>query len=226
MFVRMTAVFYLSLSFLSAVAIAQDEASPGGFFDKGFAEGGSILAPEEATAQAERKPNIPTTRSTPLKPRATATAIGGGFFDPPPSENSPAPTAIPGPGATPTMRSAMNPPLPIAFVSAVINGANRDHLQSALGELRQVSAERKLKVGPVFIVGSLQAMGNQDLQNLIVQLPGVPWSVVPEVPRQFAEMKIAASPTWILQTKEGRVVLEAPDSLAKLLTAKGEYIRD
>ena len=119
--------------------------------------------------------------------------------------------------------------IPIRTIGVVINGRNREHFAKHVGNLVHVASSLDLIVSQVAAVGmfvpgkenplmdglyfSPQALGLIALQGQLA-----PYL---EVPKKF---DIDKSPTWVLNTAEGTVLIEGLDQFWLYLNRKGEYV--
>lgn len=131
-------------------------------------------------------------------------------------------TEVPGALATVSARSVYGTPgAPIFFVNAIINGMDREHMYRQLMELSHVVLKQKVPLGAVYLIGSNWELTEQEMQELRAKVgfyPGVWWSTVP------SGYRITRSPTWVLQTREGQILLEGIEGLRDYINKNGEFV--
>ena len=126
--------------------------------------------------------------------------------------------------ASPEPEIELPPTLPVQSISAVINGIDHDHFEKCLTELVQVLTKYDLRFGHLYsfsdprIIGELMQQKPSKLFNLIAR--GGEINLI-SAPMRY---NTTTSPTWILETEKGEIVLEATGPLANNFNSKGEYI--
>jgi len=164
------------------------------FFEKGHA--GSPLVGYEVEIAGRRKR---AERQSPQRgPSLAADA----------SAPSPTPSPQPQPGG-----------LKVLSIGAVINSYNEKHFNAEVDKLLKVADKYDLNVGEVFTIGpETKENTKNDLPLLARGAVIVPQFFIP------AEYDIRVSPTWILTTSEGQILLEGVTSVERYLNMRGEFI--
>lgn len=112
-------------------------------------------------------------------------------------------------------------------ISLIVNSDDREHYFKALKELLEVSKLRKIDTGAVMALGNHQQKLFQDIKYRELHIEVLKqkgrFSYPKEMPDQYKTVKL--SPTWVVQTEKGRIILEAPGRLRKFFNKKGEVVR-
>lgn len=109
----------------------------------------------------------------------------------------------------------------VRSVSAILSALDSRDFQSRLRDLLDVADKYDLDVGPIYAVGDLRLV--YDSENIIPLVArGATIGVVDEPPEPYASVK--RSPTFILDTEKGQVILEGFFSIQRFLTSKGEFV--
>lgn len=116
----------------------------------------------------------------------------------------------------------------VISVGAVINGVNKKHLEEYVQRFQELIKDRDFPVGKLKIVGPPEHIGkfyqyleaNPTEENLTKLFQGLlNTEMALEVP---AELNISSSPTWVIQTDKGTVLLEGYKDPRKFFNKKGE----
>lgn len=115
-------------------------------------------------------------------------------------------------------------PIPITRIGAIWNSEDKVKLPELLGELNSAITEKNIRPGVIYLVGqAIDPTEYFDSGNLFGPLfaaGGVPLSV-PKVPPKYP---VTSSPTWIIETEQGSILLEGIHSLSRYVNASGEFV--
>lgn len=190
-------ILALLLLTMAATSFAQ---STDPFYPKNFAKDplGRDLRPEP---NATRAPTLRATPGTVPTPGSIATPV--------PSVGTVAPLA---------------PGLKVKKIGAVISGLEVPHLRQAITELLQVAKKHDLDVGTVYAVGvPLEGATDQSFgaQVLAISMRGGVLELTGEAPEG---LPVKRSPTWILKTDGGDVVVEGFLTLDRFIAGDGTLL--
>jgi hypothetical protein len=213
------AAVLLFTSEISAPLQAQDLARPDAFFEKNFSE--SILS--EAQRPSETAAEDAKIDADQANPQVID------IIDP---ENSAAPAHGESPDPAPTTDTSSKPEevavkdtpdnqlLEVSHVSFVVASEPKSHLHEQVATYSQTLDYYNLKPAALHMIGRLE---------LGLDFPGV-WTrlmargVAVETDYSVIEtLGISKSPTWILHTGEGDIILEGEAGLENYLTADGKF---
>lgn len=108
--------------------------------------------------------------------------------------------------------------VPIVAVGAVISAHDTKHLLDALKELARTV--KPAQIGIVYVVGSLQSLAPDEFVEAFESLGAAPIKFVSSIPEG---LNIKRSPTWIVHTVQGRVLLEGI-KLASRINSQAEFV--
>ncbi|RMG44316.1 MAG: hypothetical protein D6719_02110 [Candidatus Dadabacteria bacterium] len=113
--------------------------------------------------------------------------------------------------------------IPIIAISAVLNAADRQHFSEHLNELIDTAVTYDLAFGSIYAVGWNIFKHSSDLQNTAIKIIArggeiLDYGSVPD------EYPVKLSPTWIIETEKGDIVLEATGPLRKYITSDGSFM--
>ena len=192
-----------------SVAQAEDPKRSGDFFDKNYAasplkdsQGPEVARPRQApTAQATA---VPEQSKTPTR----SDFIEGGLEDSKVNDQKRDDVPVAGKG------------VPVYAIGMIVNSVKSDHFDAAAKQLKTFLAAHDMRAGTIYMVGySDTTYASPYVLPLIAM--GASFENVVEVPEQY---KTALSPTFIVSTAEGEVLLEAVGSLNQYFNGKGEYV--
>jgi len=211
------ATISLSLFWGSALScFAQDSSHRGDFFQHNFAkstgdlEGHAIhpmpLYPDEATA----------TPTIAVEKKVSAAENKADFNEGPIGEGNEA-------DATPTPDTEQKiPPIPVHSIAAIFSSASKEHLIACFKELTDVAIETDRLIDQVYTIGDMRNLdaARPYLLKMIGRNGQV--QVSDELPKKYREVKM--SPTYILKTEKGEIILEAAGPLIDNFNNKGEFV--
>lgn len=206
--IQILGLFSLIVITFPALALAQNEGNPGGFFSDNYARE-LLEQPKKPWANSEtlieeeqvQRPR-PATR---IKTESTAKSSTLSDLD---SEQSPDSTNV----------MEMSAGVPIESLNAIINVQDTEHFIKHITELKDVVVQYNVQPGIIVLVGYAEIDPLLELFAPIVVRGG----------QVTADMTItetyqtSLSPTWVIRTEKGDMVLEAVPSLSRFLTSKGE----
>lgn len=117
------------------------------------------------------------------------------------------------PGATNEPRG-----VPLEAIGAIVNAVDKRHMNLALAELARHT--KNVTLGPVYLVGSLGSFSEDELIEMMQSLGAAPTKFVAQPPDEY---RVSRSPTWILFTPQGKVLLEGV-RLSTRVNAMGEFV--
>lgn len=111
--------------------------------------------------------------------------------------------------------------IPVLGIGAVLNSLDKDHFFASIKELSDTAIRFDLGIGEVYAIGTVLSAfdTNQDLIRIFARGGGI--SIRSTAPEAY---KVGRSPSWILYTKEGEILLEATGPLAANFNQKGEFV--
>ena len=112
---------------------------------------------------------------------------------------------------------------PIDSISVIVHGLNDAHFKQVMRNFLQLMAKRDLDIDFVFKMG-LTDMRDKEIRSIRYQvwaLEGEVWNVR-EIPERY--QAIRKSPTWIVNTERGEILVEGFPTLDEFVNAKGEFI--
>jgi hypothetical protein len=109
----------------------------------------------------------------------------------------------------------------IIWVGAVLSSSNSDHIVEKLDELAEEAVKFDLMLGPIFLVGNTDV---EAISRHVLKLEKRQAIITyrHEVPAKYSAVKL--SPTWIMQTAKGQILLEGLGPLKQNLNKNGELI--
>lgn len=110
---------------------------------------------------------------------------------------------------------------PVVWVGAILESSDSQHLKENLEELTSLSTRFDWMLGPVLIIGVPDKKIVAPYVLKISARSGV-LQLRPEIPEKYKAVK--QSPTWIVQTAKGQVLLEAVGNIKKFFNKKGELL--
>ncbi len=129
------------------------------------------------------------------------------------------PSSTPTPQESPVEETAG---IPISEVKVFVNAFERSHLLDVVSEYGSIAAKYNLTSSGLIAVGGF--FGRDDMppemtRLLLLGTPVAPFGLVPP------KYKVERSPTWVLTTEKGEIVIEGFMSIEKFLNRKGEFQR-
>ena len=108
----------------------------------------------------------------------------------------------------------------VLSIGGVINAVDKTHFDAKLKELLEVVERYDLDVGFIWAIGSVQNLMSSPEALYLVARQGIV-EAAEAAPEHY---KIKMSPTWVLRTPEGEILLEATGPLAAHFNMKGEFV--
>lgn len=108
-------------------------------------------------------------------------------------------------------------------VSILLSTSDAENLLKQYGELLELSQRTGLRLKDLFLVGDPAALPTTGVFSKLGEAPkGIVTRFVSKVPKEFGEVK--NSPTLLIETKAGLVVVEGYSSIRKFFTKEGRFI--
>jgi len=111
--------------------------------------------------------------------------------------------------------------VPVSFVSLVVNGLETDHAYEMIHQLSELCLKYKITPGMIYVVGMLDIHTDAPYDYARVVARGGGFKLDAEVLDKY---KISHSPSWIVVTEKGDVVLEGVSSIDKFFNGRGMFI--
>ena len=107
----------------------------------------------------------------------------------------------------------------IISLGLVVNAINKKHFSQVMEKLMTTVDDFDLDAGQIYLNGII----NESMYPLITPMVarGSIASSHFTIPEEF---NISYSPTWIIQTSEGRILLEGVSNLRRYINKKGEFV--
>lgn len=191
----------LIVSLMATRALAQSPSSdkPKEFYREGFVTDGSDK-PKQLNIESGSPQHQPGKQPEPrnsLNPFPMQSAI---------------PTATPTPSNFKTYK--------VVALSAIISTMDAKHFDEVLGELKDVAVKYDFPVHNIWAPGDLKALESAQAKFLPIMARGATVSFG-NVPKRYLA---TLSPTWIIETTEGEIVMEATGPLMENFNENGEFV--
>jgi hypothetical protein len=111
--------------------------------------------------------------------------------------------------------------LVISAVGVLLNAENDSHREEILAQLVRFSASSRIKLGTVYSLGGMVATMHSPSRKTLIK-HGARIRFLAKPPKELAFIK--SSPTWILSTEKGDLIIEAPVKLADLAAPDGTFM--
>lgn len=109
----------------------------------------------------------------------------------------------------------------IIWLGAIINSTDSKHTVEKLKELNEEANKYDLMVGPVFLVGNTDIASVHEMLGPLQKRQGL-IDFRSEIPKKYKEVK--SSPTWIMQTEKGQILLEGTGALKRNFNKSGQLV--
>lgn len=110
----------------------------------------------------------------------------------------------------------------VLAIGGILNALDKEHFQAKARELLDVVERHDLDVGFIWAIGSFDNLTTvPEMLNLVARNGVVELAEAP--PEKYASVKL--SPTWIVRTPDGDIVLEGTGPLAQHLNVRGEFVQ-
>ncbi|MDC0357847.1 hypothetical protein OAO01_03455 [Oligoflexia bacterium] len=201
-------------------ANAQDQKKPGNFFPKDY-----INKPGKQAAPSRKQPKDFSKPKRPAQLKKGKDAKGKNILDL---------FALDGEvvvdkketGALPA-KSAFSSGIPLKSIGVILNSSDNMHFLSNLKNLIQTAIKYDLSISRVYAIGKLPRLDADEEQFSYTKDMFTLWLLdgllLPsdKIPKEY---NVTRSPTWILNTSEGEILLEGMLTLEKHLNSKGEFV--
>jgi hypothetical protein len=111
-------------------------------------------------------------------------------------------------------------PLRVRAIGGIINSVDIPHYEKSLQQLVDLAVAKDLDVSTVYVMGNMKTSSETELITKILGRGGVV-RFVNSIPAGY---DVSYSPTWIVKTKEGEVLLEGVSGLEKYFNQRGEFL--
>jgi hypothetical protein len=110
--------------------------------------------------------------------------------------------------------------LAVNSIGLIVNSMEREHYEAALQNLIRLADSRGLTLSTIYTLGNFEiATRSPLLPGLVAR--GAILRVLNEIPPGY---EVTLSPSYIVKTPEGEVLLEAVSALEKYFSASGEFL--
>jgi len=106
-------------------------------------------------------------------------------------------------------------------IGAILNSTEPTHYKDSLQELSEIALKFDLALSEIFTIGDIRHIQLDPGTNMKLLARGGTIGVHSEVPKKYP---VKLSPTWIVKTEKGEVLLEAAGPLNKYFNDKGEFL--
>lgn len=124
-------------------------------------------------------------------------------------------------GQTGAVQNSRTSGTPIQSIGVILNGLDRKHFDQYLEELADVLKERKLPLGELYLIGTGRAYSSAEKDDYLRKW-SLPLNFIHSPPKPYD--KVSRSPTWIIQTAQGRILLEGLTNLSRYVNDRGELV--
>ena len=198
--------FFITLIFLSTVAVAQEK---NGFFERGFAD--KVAGIEVPKDPPKKKAGSEEEASVGGSETEVTTGEKSGF------DLSSAEIEV----KEPLIKDEPIDGKPVFYVGAILSGVDLDQFKADLEVYLDALSERAIPSGVVFVVGNMDAkFGEQNFRKILRRGGRVEY--IFELPERYKNVQ--STPTWIIGLNEGEVLLEGLGPLKQFFNSQGLYL--
>lgn len=122
-------------------------------------------------------------------------------------------------GAVPEIQSGT----PVRGISAVIETRDKKHAEQMMNSLKNLVLETLIPVREVYLLGSTKGCDIKQA-SFVLTMAGGRTFVTTALPQRLAS--IERSPSWIVSTSEGEILLEGIENISDYISTKGEFIAE
>ena len=108
----------------------------------------------------------------------------------------------------------------IKSIGVIVAGEDTKHLEETFLTLKKTASEKKLPIGEITAWGGFPEKIDEHLMTAMV-IMGAQLKVALDPADTYS---ITQSPTWVLETKDGVVLLEGIDRADRYINSKGEFV--
>jgi hypothetical protein len=112
---------------------------------------------------------------------------------------------------------------PVLWLTGIINAVDKAHLDKAYSELAVTLNEKKVPLGAIFLIGSVYDFSAEERESFVRKY-GIDLGTFRETVPEVYATRVTRSPTWVLQTDEGQILLEAISPLHEYFNENGEFV--
>lgn len=110
--------------------------------------------------------------------------------------------------------------LSVRSIGGIINSLDAEHYAKSLQTLTEFATEKNLNIGTIYTLGDMKVATDSPFIAKVVARGGVV-RIVSNIPQGY---DVTLSPTWIVKTDEGEILLEAVGPLAKYFNPAGQFL--
>lgn len=111
--------------------------------------------------------------------------------------------------------------IPTDKIGAILDARDSGRLKTSLSEMIRLSNLYDIEVGPIYLLGAPSP--DEDLMNIFgsMALRGAKVTLRSTPPEEYP---VKTSPSWIVSTSQGEVLLEGITDLSSYINSKGELV--
>lgn len=200
-----TVLFGAAMTYTASTALAQTK-EPKSFYDSGYADSPLKGSPSEShKAQAPDRVVAPEAR---VKLRDSG------------HEDQTARTSTP---ATEFSKEKLSgKPLPINSLSLIVDTGDNEQVFTALHDMAELVVRYSIHPGAIFLYGNPQIPSDAPYDWVTLVTLGARISSQPDILEKYP---VKSSPSWIVDTPEGEIVLEGFSTPEQFLNSDGKFIQ-
>lgn len=111
--------------------------------------------------------------------------------------------------------------LKVRSIGVILNSDDKEHALEKLRELSELATEHDWTIGAIYALGDLANIALTKEMRML-QVRGAMLTQRDSLPKRYEAIKL--SPTWLVNTDEGEVILEATGKLKRNFNSSGEYL--
>lgn len=200
----------LGMAFAAPSGVAEERRAP--FYEKNFAknplDGGAAPGRPRGVRAPDETPIGPTPSGTEEPPQRDALAERIDLLS--------SKEVVP-----PVELTALDKTHKVRSIGAILNALDKAHFQEKIRELGDVVARFDFDVGFIWAIGSFENLTTTEDVAPLVARNGV-IELADRPPERYAHVE--RSPTWIVRTPDGDIILEGTGPLAHHFNVRGEFI--
>ena len=188
-----------SVLLLGTHVLAEDSLpAPQGFYDHKF-----VTEPAQATAPLNlEEKQVPAQETTEVSTQGKSVSL---------------------PSVTQSREINEQDSIPVNKIHLLVEATNPQNLFDMIQQYRDTLIQYRLRPGDVYLFGAVGKLPLKSDEILQIVARGGKLRVNYEVAKRY---NITKSPSWILETEEGDIVLESYQAIDRFLTSKGAFRKD
>lgn len=113
-------------------------------------------------------------------------------------------------------------PIPVHSIGAILSSMDKEHFLECMKELTDVAIDTDRMIAKIYTLGDMRNL--EAAKGYIYKIVARSGELLvrDKVPKRYS--KVTMSPTWILKTAKGEILLEATGPLAANFNSKGEFV--